>query len=169
MIVLEMYPVRGGTSDVRLRSKGVREDTFREEKCLSAQGRSFPGGTSGKEPACQCRRRKRHSSIPGSGRSPEKELATHSSILAWRIPLTEEPGRLQSMKLQRIVHDWSDLAQHSTAPRKETQTWALHWKFKFFPLGQPVTLTLTMFLPLGERRWNSESYGQANGFHKRIA
>ena len=34
-------------------------------------------------------------SIPGSGRSPEKEMATHSSILAWRISWTEEPGRLQ--------------------------------------------------------------------------
>ena len=99
----------------------------------------------------------------------EKEMATHSSILAWRIPLTEEPGRLQSMGLQRVVHDWSNLAQHSTAPRKETQTWALHWKFKFVSLGQPVTLTLTMFLPLGESKWNSKSYGQANGFHRHIA
>ena len=36
--------------------------------------------------------------LPGSGRSPlEKEMATHSSILAWRIPWTEEPGGLQSM------------------------------------------------------------------------
>ena len=35
-------------------------------------------------------------SIPGLGRSLEKEMATHSSILAWRIPWTEEPGRLQS-------------------------------------------------------------------------
>ena len=32
----------------------------------------------------------------------EKEMATHSSILAWRIPWTEEPGRLQSMGLQRL-------------------------------------------------------------------
>ena len=38
--------------------------------------------------------------IPGLGRSPEKEMATHSSILAWRIPCTEEPGRLQSMGSQ---------------------------------------------------------------------
>ena len=36
----------------------------------------------------------------------EKEMATHSSILAWRIPWTEEPGRLQSMGLQRVGHDW---------------------------------------------------------------
>ena len=35
----------------------------------------------------------------------EKEMATHSSILAWRIPRTEEPGGLQSMGLQRVGHD----------------------------------------------------------------
>ena len=37
-------------------------------------------------------------------------MATHSSILAWRIPWTEEPGGLQSMWSQRVRHDWSDLA-----------------------------------------------------------
>ena len=36
----------------------------------------------------------------------EKEMATHSSTLAWKIPWMEEPGRLQSMGLQRIRHDW---------------------------------------------------------------
>ena len=35
----------------------------------------------------------------------EKEMATHSSILAWEIPSTAEPGRLQSMGLQRVRHD----------------------------------------------------------------
>ena len=39
-------------------------------------------------------------SIPGPGRSPGEESGTHSSILAWRIPRTEEPGKLQSMGLQ---------------------------------------------------------------------
>ena len=40
----------------------------------------------------------------------EKEMATHSSILSWRIPWTEEPGGLQSTGLQRVGHDWaSDL------------------------------------------------------------
>ena len=43
----------------------------------------------------------------------DKGMATHSTILAWRILWTEEPGRLQSMKLQRVGHDWSDLAQHT--------------------------------------------------------
>ena len=37
----------------------------------------------------------------------EKEMATHSSTLAWKIPWTEEPGRLQSMGLQRVGHDWA--------------------------------------------------------------
>ena len=35
----------------------------------------------------------------------EKEMATHPSILAWRIPWTEEPGGLQSMRSQRVGHD----------------------------------------------------------------
>ena len=40
----------------------------------------------------------------------EEGTATHSSVLAWRIPWTEEPGRLQSMGLQRVGYDGSDLA-----------------------------------------------------------
>ena len=40
----------------------------------------------------------------------EKEMATHSSVLAWRIPGTGEPGRLPSMGSHRVGHDWSDLA-----------------------------------------------------------
>ena len=41
-------------------------------------------------------------SISGSGRSPGRGMATYSSILAWRIPWTEEPGGLQSTELQRV-------------------------------------------------------------------
>ena len=37
----------------------------------------------------------------------EKEMATHSSTLAWKIPWTEEPGRLLSMGSQRVRHDWA--------------------------------------------------------------
>ena len=40
----------------------------------------------------------------------EEGVAPHSSILAWRIPWTEEPGGLQSMGSQRVGHDWSDFA-----------------------------------------------------------
>ena len=42
-------------------------------------------------------------------------MATHSSTLAWKIPWTEEPGRLQSMGLLRVRHDWSDLATAAVA------------------------------------------------------
>ena len=43
--------------------------------------------------------------IPGSVRSPGWEVTTHSSILAWRIPWTEEPGRLQYIALYRVAHN----------------------------------------------------------------
>ena len=43
--------------------------------------------------------------VPGSGRSPVKEMATHSSILSWEIPCTEEPGGLQFLESQRVGHD----------------------------------------------------------------
>ena len=43
----------------------------------------------------------------------EKEMATHFSILAWKIPWTEEPGRLQSTGSQRVRHDWATSLTHS--------------------------------------------------------
>ena len=63
------------------------------------------GGASGKEPACQCRRHKRHKSDLGGEDPLEEGMAAHSSILAWRIPRTEESGGLQSMRSQRAGHD----------------------------------------------------------------
>ena len=44
-------------------------------------------------------------SIPGLGKSLEEEMATHSSILAWEIPWTEQSGGLQSLGLQRVRHN----------------------------------------------------------------
>ena len=73
----------------------------------------YPGGASGKEPACQYRRSKRWRFAKrclGWEDPLEEDVATHSRILAWRIPWTCEPGRLQSMGPQRVRHDWSDLA-----------------------------------------------------------
>ena len=50
----------------------------------------------------------------GSGRSPGEEMATHSSILAWKIPYTEEPGGLLSMGLQTDGYDsaWMSMIFH---------------------------------------------------------
>ena len=64
----------------------------------------FPGSPDSKASACNAGDL---GSIPGSGRSLEKEMATHSSTLAWKIPWMEEPGRLQSMGSQRVGHDWT--------------------------------------------------------------
>ena len=62
----------------------------------------LPGGSVSEESHCSTGD---PGSITGSGRSPEKEMATHSSTLAWKIPWTEEPGRLPSMRSQRVEHD----------------------------------------------------------------
>ena len=70
----------------------------------------FPGGTSGKEPASRCRRQETHVWSLGGEDPLEEGMATHSSILAWRIPWAEEPGGLWSIGSQRHRHDWSNLA-----------------------------------------------------------
>ena len=64
--------------------------------------------------------------IPGSGRSPGGGHGNHSSILAWRIPWTEEPGGLQTLGSQRVGLDGSNLAQtrrHEQKLAKEIKEW----------------------------------------------
>ena len=98
------------------------------EKWLDAN-LGFPGGAGGKESACQWRRSKRYGFHPWVGKILWKEeMATHSSILAWKIPWTEEPGRLQSIGSQRVRHSW--VTEHT-----QTQTWVRRW----FLLGHGST------------------------------
>ena len=61
------------------------------------------GGSDNKESACKA---VGWGLIPELLRFPGKQMATHYSILVWRISWTEEPGGLQSMEWQRGVHDW---------------------------------------------------------------
>ena len=77
--------------------------------CPSSSGLEYLGDLI---PSCELRRIKRLPAMQetrvrslGWEDPLEKEMATHSSILAWRIPWTEEPGRLQSTGLQRVGHD----------------------------------------------------------------
>ena len=63
------------------------------------------GKTGGSEVKASARNAGDPGSIPGSGRSLEKEMATHSSILVWEIPWIQEPGGLQPMGSQRLKHD----------------------------------------------------------------
>ena len=56
----------------------------------------------------------------------EKVLATHSTVLAWRIPWTEEPGGLQSMGSQRVRHDW--VTEHTHIGVQREQKSLVFWK-----------------------------------------
>ena len=68
----------------------------------------------------------------------EKAMASHSSTLAWKIPWTEEPGRLQTMGSQRVGHDWETSLSLFTF---------MHWRRKWQPT--PV------FLPGESQGWRS--------------
>ena len=89
---------------------------------MPKQHMGVPQWLRSKESICNSGAAKDPGSILGSGRSLEEGMATHSSILAWRIPWTEESGRLQSIELQRIAHDGSNLAC-----RHASSTWVLPW------------------------------------------
>ena len=65
----------------------------------------LPRRHSGKESACQCRRCTQVQSLEWE-EPLEDEVATHSNILAWKIPWTEEPGGLQSVGSLRVRRDW---------------------------------------------------------------
>ena len=69
----------------------------------------FPDSSDGKESAWNTGDK---GSIPGSRTSTEKEMATHSSILAWEVPWMEEPGGLGSMGLQRVRCEWTWACVH---------------------------------------------------------
>ena len=114
-------------------------NNLREENkyCLCSY-RGFPGGASGKELACQCRR----AETPLGWEDPlEEEMATHSCILAWKIPWTEEPGRLQSGGIQSIgsqrlgppLRDWACLlcillsGDKLSPPYRKRSIFILHW------------------------------------------
>ena len=71
--------------------------------------KDFPGGSDGKESACNAGGARDAGSVPGLWRPPREGNATHPSILAWKTPRTEEPGGLQSMGSQRVRHDWATI------------------------------------------------------------
>ena len=119
-------------------------------------GNTFFDGSDGKESTCNA---EELGSIPGPGRSLEEGMATHSSILPWRIPWTEEPGRLQFRGSQRVVHDWA--TKHSTAqPSFSGDTSAsfcadqgiTSWSFSVSqPLGPVLTVSKFILEKSGEK------------------
>ena len=97
---------------------------WRRDGLPTSEFLGFPDGSDCKESSCNM---EDLGSVPGLGRFPQEEgMATHSSILAWRIPWTEKPGGLQSMGLQRVGHylatkqqQWSShaLSEPAVLPR----------------------------------------------------
>ena len=81
----------------------------------------------------------------------EKEMATHSSILAWRVPGTEEPGGLPSMGLHRVWHDWSDLQQQQQQQSASFCGYTIFYSVDHNPVLYLFTLLLKLFQlwPLG--------------------
>ena len=81
----------------------------------------------------------------------ERGRATHSSILAWRIPGTEEPGGLQSMGLQWVEHHWSDWAHQQTPIFISIQSVSLkfpipfQWLFIYFYYFEDIDIILNLF------------------------
>ena len=63
----------------------------------------------------------------------EKKRATCSTVLAWRIPWTEEPGRLQFMGSQRVGHDWAPRLETYLKVRKRLRQAAVTWKYRLAP------------------------------------
>jgi len=108
--------------------------------------RGFPGGSVGKEFACNAGDL---GSIWGLGwEDPlEKGMATHSSTLAWRIPWTEKPGRLQSMESQRVRHGWAIHIQH-----QHTNNWVHFLSLLIFSFVE----TQFCFLLFDAFRWARE-------------
>ena len=102
----------------------------------------------------------------------EKEMATHSSILAWRIPWTEEPGRLQSMGSQRVGHDWA-ISLRGLDTRLPClnlcHTWTTGAK-KGRPSQQEQTLGFKVKAERERRpRWLEGESGFRDGYHVRAS
>ena len=93
----------------------------------------------------------------------KKEMATHSSVLSWRIPGTAEPGGLPSMGSHRVGHDWSNLAAAAAA--------AYIQKYIYFPSGlaekatAPHSSTLAWKTPWAEEPGGLQSMGSLRVGH----
>ena len=88
-----------------------------------------PGGTSGKEPACQCRRCKRCRFMPSVGKIPWRRAWKPTPIFLPReAPWTEELGGLWSIGSQRVGHDWRDWEHTRNVPISyENHFWNFTW------------------------------------------
>ena len=118
---------------------GVAQSQTRLKRLSSSSSSGLLRWLSGKESTCQSRRLRR---CGFNLEDPlEEEMATHSGILAWKIPWTEESGGLQSMGLQRVGHDW--VTEHT----HRQNHWGSTTNHKI------VIIENNFFMLHGNRRW----------------
>ena len=85
----------------------------------------------------------------------EKEMATHSSVLAWRIPGMGEPGGLLSMGSHRVAHDWSDLASVAAASLYWQEGLMLNFTFNIQNIGSYMWREISIQLIFFQERFRS--------------
>ena len=83
----------------------------------------------------------------------EKEMATHSSVLAWRIPGTGEPAALPSPGSHRVGHDWSDLAAAAAAGSYGWISWMGLWPQRRDPRELPITFYHMVTHEKAQKQW----------------
>ena len=113
-MILRIFKLR---NSVVVRQRNLLKSRKKKKKSQVYKAPGFPSGSDSKESAC-------HAGDLDWEDPLEKGMATHSSIVAWRIPWIEEPGGLQSMGSRRVRHDWASSLSLFTF---------LHWGRKWQP------------------------------------
>ena len=89
----------------------------------------------------------------------EKEMATHSRVLAWRIPGMGEPGGLPSIGSHRVGHDWSDLAATLCGVSRPRIWWGHNFKEELFPVAVALMLEVNSLTPgCAAQSWSLKIY-----------
>ena len=135
-----------------LHSCSLQHSGFWLKVISSALG--FPRGWDGKESVCNAGD---PAFIPSWEDALEKGMATHSSILAWRSPWIQEPGRLQSMGSNRVAHDWVTLSLSSESFKPNFHKYVVkHLSFS----TNVITYLLVYFLSTVEfmRTWKCSGF-----------
>ena len=127
----------------------------------------LPCSSNGKESACEAGDQ---GSIPGLGSSSGEGLAIHSSILARRIPWTEEPGGLQSVGLQRVGHDWAtNILVPSELPRMDSNKYLLEESAHYRDRVRLACRKKTLKMYLDVIIWKESSFNSTERFQLRQA
>ena len=114
-VSIQSWVCHANTASPLVFSIGENDGTPLQYSCLENPWMEEPGRLHAVHGVVKSRTRLSDFTFTFHFHALEKEMATHSSVLAWRITGTEEPGRRPSMGSHRVGHDWSDLAAAAAA------------------------------------------------------